>query len=651
MPQNHGRPYGAWARPRACHGPGRSSARLKRMKRPRDTSVATWKHRGWLLLLGSACVTLALALDRTDLFHKIHLKARDLNYFPRMIGLSEVPKPDKIELIVIDQKSLDDPALAKPLMFWHQFYGEVIRAAADGGAKTLVLDVTFTIPVNQWVPGYDEAVAAAVIETAPRMPVVVAYAPGTLENQERLAIPVNMFAAATERGGFANLTADTDDFVRKVELMEEPRPGAPVAKSMSLRALEAFLGEPSVYKDGTISLRGKPVHTVAPRTMLINYRGGPGFFPRISFRDVLQAYRRKDTAMLQREFAGKVLLVGLDTIDDRHATPFYKFEPGQRANSAGVEIHANAVATMLDRAYLRDVPLAGRAAVLAALAGLCVLAGNYLSGRSLLWAGLGVLAVVLLVPQALFRTGWMLAMSELFICALLTVVSVFIYRSNTAETRGSLFHKAISVFVGGKLAKALEETGKIPVAGNRQTVTILFTDIRGFTAFCESKDPSTVVASLNEYFSRMVPCIVREHGVVDKFIGDGIMAIFADEENTVKGDHSLRAVRAALAMVTQGGEFKTGAGIHTGIAVIGTIGSAEKMEFTALGDTVNLASRLESLNKEYKTRLLVSETAYEAVKDQIPMVCLGQVQVRGKAVPMNIYTASELQPGGEAPAH
>ena len=171
----------------------------------------------------------------------------------------------------------------------------------------------------------------------------------------------------------------------------------------------------------------------------------------------------------------------------------------------------------------------------------------------------------------------------------------------------------------------------------------MFTDIRGFTAYCESKDPTTVVASLNEYFSRMVPCIVREHGMVDKFIGDGIMAIFADEEDTVAGDHPLRAVRAALAMVTQPGEFKTGAGIHTGVAVIGTIGSADKMDFTALGDTVNLSSRLESLNKEYKTRMLVSETTYESVKDRIPMVCLGQVQVRGKAVPMNIYTAAELK--------
>jgi adenylate cyclase len=625
-------------------------------------SVARWKNRGWLILIGSACVAATVGLGRTDLFHKIHLKALDANYLPRIMKRSlcgtappvELPRvlkhrmcgadPDvPVKLITINQQSLDDPILAQPLIFWHQFYAEAIRAAAAAGAKAFVLDVTFTIPVTEWVRGYDEAIAAAVIENAQRMPVIVAYAPGTLENQERMAIPINMFAASFERGGYANLTADTDDFVRKIELMEEPRTDRPTAKSMSLRAMEAYYGETASYKDGRISLKGSPIPTVAPRTMLINYAGGPGYFPRIPFREVIHASRRKDTGFLERELGGRIILLGLDTIDDRHATPFYKFEPGERANSAGVEIHANAVATILNRAYLREVPVPFRIPILGFLSLICLVCGNRLSGRRLLWAGVGVLALVIGIPLLLFQSGWMVAMTELFISSAMTVVAVFIYRSNAAETRGSLFHKAISVFVGGKLAKALEETGKIPIAGNRQTVTILFTDIRGFTAYCESKDPTTVVASLNEYFSRMVPCIVREHGMVDKFIGDGIMAIFADEEDTVAGDHPLRAVRAALAMVTQPGEFKTGAGIHTGVAVIGTIGSADKMDFTALGDTVNLSSRLESLNKEYKTRMLVSETTYESVKDRIPMVCLGQVQVRGKAVPMNIYTAAELQ--------
>lgn len=604
--------------------------------------VAAWKQRGWLTGICAVCVAATAAIGGADLVQKIHLKALDLNYLPRMLGIGEAPKPDRVKLITIDQKSLDDAALAKPLIFWHQFYAEMIRAAADGGAKVLVLDVTFTLPVREWVPGYDEAVASAVIETSGRMPVIVAYAPGTLENQERMAIPVNMFAASFERGGFANLTADTDDFVRKIELMEEPRPNAPVAKSMSLRAMEAYLGEPAQYQGGQITLKNGPVYTVAPRTMLINYQGGPGFFPRISFNEVIHAARRKDVAFLQKEFAGRIVLAGLDTIDDRHATPFYKFEPGQHANSAGVEIHANAIATMLERIYLRELPQGYRVALLGSLSALCALAGSYLRGKKLIWAGVAIFIAAIGIPLLLFRGGWVVAMSDLLLCVILTVVSVFVYRSNAAESRGSLFHKAISVFVGGKLAKALEETGKIPVAGNRQTVTILFTDIRGFTAWCESKDPATVVAGLNEYFTRMVPCIVREKGMVDKFIGDGIMAIFADEEDTVAGDHPLRAVRAAMAMVTQEGEFKTGAGIHTGISVIGTIGSADKMDYTALGDTVNLASRLESLNKEYKTRMLVSESSYQAVKDLIPMTCLGQVHVRGKAVPMNIYTASAL---------
>ncbi len=116
-----------------------------------------------------------------------------------------------------------------------------------------------------------------------------------------------------------------------------------------------------------------------------------------------------------------------------------------------------------------------------------------------------------------------------------------------------------------------------------------------------------MVHLLNEYMAMMVGIIVMFHGHVNKFIGDGILAVFSDEdEGAQPGDHALRAVRCATRMVTAPSQFQTGAGIHTGPAVVGNVGSADKMEYTVLGDTVNLASRLESLNKERHTKLLMS---------------------------------------------
>ena len=145
----------------------------------------------------------------------------------------------------------------------------------------------------------------------------------------------------------------------------------------------------------------------------------------------------------------------------------------------------------------------------------------------------------------------------------------------------------------------------------------------------------------------MVSIIHRHHGHVNKFIGDGILAVFCDDDlhgqpGTHPQDHAIRATRCAIEMVTAPGEFKTGAGLHSGPVVIGNVGSAEKMEFTVLGDTVNLASRLENMNKEQKSRLLMSESTRELLDGQIEVKCLGSVTIRGKTLPMKIYTAATL---------
>ena len=132
-------------------------------------------------------------------------------------------------------------------------------------------------------------------------------------------------------------------------------------------------------------------------------------------------------------------------------------------------------------------------------------------------------------------------------------------------------------------------------------------------------------------------------GQVNKYIGDGILAVFSDEDDGAQpGDHPIRAVQCATRMVLFPGEFQTGAGLHTGLVVVGNVGSADKMEYTVLGDTVNLASRLESLNKEHKTKLLMSDATQQALNGAIETTHLGTVAVRGKAVPIQLYTVTAL---------
>ena len=249
----------------------------------------------------------------------------------------------------------------------------------------------------------------------------------------------------------------------------------------------------------------------------------------------------------------------------------------------------------------------------------------------------------------LFRAGLILSTSEAMVAALGSAALCIVYRLLTAERRGNLFHRAFSLFVGKEVAQSLEETAAIGLSGHRLNVTIMFTDIRGFTAFsektCDEQGPEVVVELLNKYLAQMVAIIVKHHGQVNKFIGDGILGIFSDEDQGAKpGDHSLRAVRCAVEIVTAPSQFETGTGIHTGLAVLGNVGSADKMEYTVLGDTVNLASRLESLNKEFHTRLLMSEATYSAIGSAIETTYLAAAPVRGKAAPIKLYTVTSVAP-------
>jgi len=212
------------------------------------------------------------------------------------------------------------------------------------------------------------------------------------------------------------------------------------------------------------------------------------------------------------------------------------------------------------------------------------------------------------------------------------------------------------LFVGKQLAASLEDTRSIRLSGIRRTVTIVFTDIRGFTAFTEKvseeQGPEVVVQMLNEYMGAMVAIIVSHRGHVNKFIGDGILAVFSDDdEGVTAGDHPLRAVRCAVEMVTAPARFETNAGIHTGLAVIGNVGSADKMEYTVLGDTVNLASRIESLNREHQTRLLMSETTQMLLWEEVATTRLGSATVRGKTAPVPLYTVTSLAAPPRAVVH
>jgi adenylate cyclase len=456
-----------------------------------------------------------------------------------------------------------------------------------------------------------------------------------------------MMSAVFGANAFANLTADNDDFVRRQELFEEPKEGAPTTRGMGLRAAEKFLGQEMELKGGRLFLAGREIPVDAGRNLMINYAGPADTFPHISLYDVVTAYRKGDKARLEQWFKGNAVLVGPDSSSDsdRHATPFYTaFSLSKKWLTAGVEIHANVLNTILTGDFLKPVPEWAEDLALLIAAVLCIAAVMPFAIPQTIALSVVVLLALFAGTHLLFREGWLLPTSQILLAFGWAFLGGIVYRFATAKHKSSFFRNAVALFVGKQVASSLEETERISMVGDRRMVTILFTDIRGFTAFCESKDPAVVVDLLNVYMSKMVAIIVKYNGHVNKFIGDGILAVFSDSDPGAEpGDHALRTVKAATEMVSEVvGEFRTGSGMHSGEVVIGNVGSSDKLEFTVLGNTVNLASRLESLNKDQKTRLLMSEETREMLGGQIDTVYLGAVPVKGKTEKMKLFTVTSL---------
>ncbi len=211
---------------------------------------------------------------------------------------------------------------------------------------------------------------------------------------------------------------------------------------------------------------------------------------------------------------------------------------------------------------------------------------------------------------------------------------------------------SLARYVSNQVAEKIIETGKLPeVQGERRKITVLFCDVRNFTAFAENLPPEEVVSLLNEAFEKMIDAVFEYEGMLDKFLGDGFMAIFgAPLDDAIQEEH---AINTALAMqkslialterwqVERGINFRMGIGINTGVAIVGNIGSKQRMEYTAIGDTVNLAARLESATKELGTRILVSEQTYKAVVGKFSCKSLGSIHVKGRVEPVMVYEVND----------
>lgn len=580
------------------------------------------------------------------------MKTYDLRFVMR----GPVPPPRDVTLVLIDERT--DKALPEPRVFWQPHYAAVMRAAAAGGARAIALDVFFALSVEKWEPDFDRQLAAAFMEVSATTPVVLGF--DTLQSDQP-NLPLYLLGSTQGAMAFTNVTLDDDGFVRRQELQgrraEARAEAAPEIASFSTRLAAAALGVERGTMDAqrrTLRLGDRTIPLDSAGFMRIHYWGPGGTFPSVSMAEVLEAVRKNDTARLDQWFRGKTVLIGTKDPVDMYSTPFFSSKAGG-ALTTGVEVHASTLATILEQRFLREISPAASAGIVVAAA-LIAAALVFRLGFPFAPAVLaGLLAGYFFLAAKLLGSGVVLPVVPPILAIVLSGFASYGAHSLTEGRQRRLLQDTFGRYVSSDIARELLAYGKIPLGGACQQVTVLFSDLRNYTSYCQGRDPQLVVEELNEYFADMTAEIKAHGGMVNKFIGDGIMALFGAP--VPHPDDALRAVRCAYRMVQRNEEYNRrrkerglpplviGIGLHTGEAVVGNIGAPDKMEYTAIGDTVNVAARIESENKTFDSRLLISGVTYELVAGHVYGEPAGYANMKGVAKPVLLYKIIELKGG------
>jgi len=464
--------------------------------------------------------------------------------------------------------------------------------------------------------------------------------------KENFSIEANLqqFSEAGSGFGYFNVFPDYDGTVRWAPLLMKYRDI--YFPPLSLQLARRYLGDPPLalivadYGVNSIKMGDIEIPANEGGDLLINYRGRQKTFPHYSAYDILERSIPKE------KLENKIILIGATAIGvyDIRVTPFAGVFPG-------VEIHANIIDNILHKDFLFRpdwIGLVDLAIIL--FSGLILGVGlPKLGPRS------GSLAVFLLLAAYLGLNYYAFAFKGLWLSLIYPAVSitsiytaVTLYHYMTEEKEKRKVKKAFQYYMTSSVVnEVLKDPEKLKLGGDKKNLSVLFSDIRGFTSISEKMAPEELVHFLNEYLTVMTDLVFKHDGLLDKYMGDAIMAVYgAPLEIT---DHAYRACVTALEMMSalrplhQSWEKKglpkmnIGIGVSTGPMVVGNMGSERRFDYTVMGDTVNLGSRLEGINKVYGSNIIIGEKTHNAVKNDLICRQLDAVRVKGKEQPEKIY--------------
>ncbi|MDP1568699.1 MAG: adenylate/guanylate cyclase domain-containing protein [Vicinamibacterales bacterium] len=659
------------------------------------------------LLRGAAAAAVACLLGLLPFAQTIELKTYD-----RRLAATAGPaiERDDIVLVTINDDSLQrlEPIVGR--WPWPRLvHATLVDFLARAPAKLIVYDVLFAeadrrqfdLGGETWsgeesdaalvdataragrVIHVAEASSEGLIDRSRELPIAFEDLPtlrppgglaGVFEERPRLTPPFPALARAAHAVGHTFLILDPDGPVRRyapfVEVQGRLVPSLGVAAAIAVApAAPAVAGDTLQIGAARVPLVTQAVADYygvdrTARRALVPYRGpsmradGTPAFPRYSFYDLFFAEQQILEGLPPHippdVFKDRIVFVGATAqgLRDSFAVPYGEGE------MPGPEIHAHILDGLLAPRAIGPAP-AGTAAGAALLMALAValvstirspwaaLGAGALLAAAWVWAGVSLFAGGVWIPFVVPLLAGALAVSTEF---------AWHYLVEGREKRRvkRLFSRYVSKDVFDQL---MADPSRASLGGTRREMTVLFSDVRGFTALSERGEPEEIVRQLNEYFSRMVEVVFAHQGTIDKFVGDMVMALFgAPLDDPRHADH---AVAAALGMETALEELNArwtaegratldiGIGINTGEMVAGNIGSESIMSYTVIGDSVNLGARLESLTKEYGARIIISARTRDRLQGRYDIRPLGEVVVKGRTEAVAIYQVTAPPVQGE----
>ena len=572
--------------------------------------------------VGFAATGIALVAYGTNIFRSLELDSVDTRFSIR----GDQPRPKDVVVVAIDDETFSDfnsAGLSGRYPFPRRRFARVINNLSDDGAKVIAYDIQFTEQTNA------EDDNALVTSVADAGNVVLATTEVDKQGRTNVFGGDDVVRQVDARVGNGNFPTDSGGVIRRVAYAVDK------LKSLALVTAERATGKTITPDD---------FHDRA--TNYIDFVGPPGRIETHPFSDVYYRTFKPGT------FKNKIVIVGpsAPALQDVHPT-------SSGENMSGAEIQANAVSTALDGFPLQPTPGWFDIAVIVLFGMLPALGG--LTGRLLWTLGPALLLGVSYVVAAgkfAFDQGWILSfvypMGALVLASVGALGAHYLLAAFERERVRDVFSRFVPETV---VEQVLARTDSdLRLGGVSLESTVMFTDLRGFTTFSESLPPARVIECLNGYLEEMTEAILAHGGTLVSYEGDGIMAVFGAPIE--QPDHADRAVAAAREMLTErlpkwnawlreqevSDGFKMGIGLNTGMVVSGNVGSERRLEYTAIGDTTNTASRLQGMTKGQSHLLFFSDTTRGRLQREVEdIVFIDEFEVRGRSQPVKIWSIED----------